>query len=183
MFELHSSAMFPIDDQAAFAEQDKLEFISLALQAERQFDDSFEGGAGADPSMQVHGSSERPFIRVSRGREFADAFSPDFFAKTFPSCFPYGRGGPQLADRNEAGEPENPLLRDMTLESWAKVVLQRHGGHCAQHPAFPCLQHACTVPEPVDRPGALEAVSFSTRRGNTPEVDGRAPTRGSEGDV
>ncbi|KAF6528270.1 hypothetical protein HZS61_008572 [Fusarium oxysporum f. sp. conglutinans] len=138
-FELRSSAMFPIDEQAAFAEQDKLEFISIALQAERQFDDRYEGVAGEAPSMQVHGSSGRPFIRVSHGREFADGFSPDYFPKTFPTCFPYGHGGPRAADRNEVGDPANPLIRDMTLESWAKVVLQRHGGHCAQHPAFSFL--------------------------------------------
>ncbi|KAL6406058.1 hypothetical protein AUP68_10619 [Ilyonectria robusta] len=139
VFELRSSAMFPIDDQATFPEQDKLEFIGLALQAEREFDDRYEGGVGEASSMQVHGSSERPFIRVSHGREFADGFSPDYFPKTFPSCFPYGRGGPRVADRNEVEDPANPLLRDMTLESWAKVVLQRHGGHCAQHPAFSFL--------------------------------------------
>jgi hypothetical protein len=139
LFELRSSAMFPIDDQAAFAEQDKLEFISLALQAEHQSDDNYEAGAGEASSMQVYGSSERPFIRVSRGSEFADAFSPDYFPKTFPCCFPYGRGGPQVAGRHEEGGPANPLLRDMTLESWAKVVLQRHGGHFAQHPVFAFL--------------------------------------------
>jgi hypothetical protein len=136
VFELRSSAMFPIDDQATFAEQDKLEFISLALEAERESDDRYEAGPGEAPSMQVYGSSERPFIRISRGSEFADAFSPDYFPKTFPSCFPYGRGGPRVADRNEEGGSVNPLLRDMTLESWAKVVLQRHGGHFAQHPMF-----------------------------------------------
>ena len=136
---LRSSAMFPIDDEAAFEEQDKLQFISLALQTERQFDDDYDAGVGEAPSMQVHGTSELPFIRVSRGRQFANAFTPDYFPKTFPSCFPYGLGGPQVADRSEAGGPANPLLRDMTLESWAKVVLQRHGGHYAQHPAFSFL--------------------------------------------
>jgi hypothetical protein len=139
LFELRSSAMFPIDDEAAFAEQDKLEFIGLALQAERESDDRYEDGAGEAPSMQVYGYSERPFIRVSHGSEFADAFSPDYFPKTFPSCFPYGRGGPRVADRNEQGGPADPLLRDMTLESWVKVVLQRHGGHFAQHPVFSFL--------------------------------------------
>jgi hypothetical protein len=117
VFELRTSAMFPIDDQAGFAEQDKLDFIGLALQAERQADDLYESGAGETPSMEVHGSSERPFIWVSRGSEFADGFSPDYFPKTFPTCFPYGRGGPRVADRNEEGNPENPLLRDMSLES------------------------------------------------------------------
>jgi hypothetical protein len=136
VFELRSSAMFPIDDQAAFAEQDKLEFISQALQAERESDDSFEAGAGEAPSMRVYASSERPFIRVSRGAEFADAFSPDYFPKTFPTCFPYGRGGPRVADRNEEGGPANPQLRDMTLESWAKFVLQRHGDILPSTPSF-----------------------------------------------
>jgi hypothetical protein len=139
VFELHSSAMFPIDDQAAFAEQDKLEFISLALQTKRESDDRYEVGAGESPSMQVYGSSERPFIRVSRGSEFADTLLPDYFPRTFPCCFPYGRGGPQVAGRNEEGGPANSLLRDMNLESWAKVVLQRHGGHFAQHPVFAFL--------------------------------------------
>jgi hypothetical protein len=55
VFELRSSAMFSIDDQAAFAEQDKLEFISLALQAERESDDRYDAGAGETPSMQVYG--------------------------------------------------------------------------------------------------------------------------------
>lgn len=123
VFKLRSSAMFPIDDQAVFAEQDKLEFISMALRTERQFDNSYETAVGEDPSMQIRGSSERPFIRVSRGREFADAFSPDYFPKTFPTCFPYSHGSPQAVDRTDGGEPASPLLRDMTLESWAKVVL------------------------------------------------------------
>jgi hypothetical protein len=120
VFELRASAMFPIDDQAAFAEQDKLEFISLALQAEREADDRYEARAGEVPTMQVYASSERPFIRVSRGSEFANAFSPDYFPKTFPCCFPCGRGGPRVADRNEEGDPADPLLRDMTLESWSR---------------------------------------------------------------
>lgn len=75
MFELRSSAMFSIDDQAAFAEQDKLELISSALRAEREFDDRYEAGAGEVPSMQHYGSSQRPFIRVSRGSEFVDPSS------------------------------------------------------------------------------------------------------------
>ncbi len=35
--------------------------------------------------------------------------------------------------------PAHPVLHDMTLESWAKAVLQRHGGHFSQHPAFSFL--------------------------------------------
>ncbi|KAK3350320.1 hypothetical protein B0T25DRAFT_570884 [Lasiosphaeria hispida] len=139
VFELRSSGMFPIDDHDISAEHDKLGFIGMALQAERQFDDGRDNGTGEGRPMEVHGSSERPFIRVLRGGEFADAFSPDYFPKTFPTCFPYGRGGPQVAGRNEEGETANHLVRHMALEPWAKVVLQRRGGQCAQHPAFSFL--------------------------------------------
>lgn len=38
-------------------------------------------------------------------------------------------GGPKVAERNESGGPVDPQLRDMSLESWAKTVLHRHGGH------------------------------------------------------
>lgn len=129
-----SDSVFP----AAFAEQNKLAFISQALQTEHQLDDDYNDCAGGGPSMEVHSSSGLPFIRVSRGRDFADAFSPDYFPKTFPTCFPYGRGGPK-ADRNESGDLADPLIRDIPLEAWTKVVLQRHGGQCAQHPAFSFL--------------------------------------------
>ena len=40
--------MFPIDTQAISAEHEKLGFIGMALQAERQFDDSRNGGVGED---------------------------------------------------------------------------------------------------------------------------------------
>lgn len=61
-FELQSLAMFLINDPAAFAEQDKLKFISMALRAERQFDDSYKTEVDKDLSIQIHGSSERLFI-------------------------------------------------------------------------------------------------------------------------
>ncbi|KAK8011882.1 hypothetical protein PG989_000142 [Apiospora arundinis] len=113
VFELRSTAMFPIDEEAALADQDKLAFIGHALEKERQGGSSHVGGEGEGetPSIEVRSSGERPFVRVLRGRDFADSFSPDFFPKTFPTCFPYGRGGPRAA------VAEGPL-RDMTLESW-----------------------------------------------------------------
>ncbi|KAK8859546.1 hypothetical protein PGQ11_010280 [Apiospora arundinis] len=119
VFELRSTAMFPIDEEAALADQDKLAFIGHALEKERQGGSSHVGGEGEGetPSIEVRSSGERPFVRVSRGRDFADSFSPDFFLKTFPTF------------------AEGPL-RDMTLESWAKAVLRRHGGRCSRHPAF-----------------------------------------------
>jgi hypothetical protein len=123
VFELRSSAMFPIGDLAVFAEQDKLDFISHALQAERQFDNHYERGVDKPPSMQIYRSSQRPFIRVSRGGRFTDALSPDYFPKTFPTYFPYSRGGPYITDENEVRQPTDSPLRKMTVETWVKAVL------------------------------------------------------------
>ena len=144
VFELRSSAMFPIDEQAAFAEPDKLEFISMALEAERQADDSYEASAGEAPSMRVYGSSELPFIRVSRGCEFADAFSRHYFPKTFPCCIPYGCGGPQVADRNEEGNPTNPLLRDMTLDRGPRLLCSDTAGIVLSTLCFPSSSSTCS---------------------------------------
>lgn len=92
VFKLHSSAIFSIDEQATFAEEDKLEFISLALQAECQFDDSYEGSAGEVLLIYIYSSSGYLFIRVLHRHKFADSFSPDYFLKTFSSYFSYSRG-------------------------------------------------------------------------------------------
>lgn len=93
VFELRTSVMFPINNQAAFTKQDKLEFISIALQTERQFNNSYKVAAalGKDPLMQIYGFSDYPFICVSRGCKFADSFSPNYFLKTFPTYFPFSR--------------------------------------------------------------------------------------------
>ena len=122
VFELRSTGMLPIDGEGELADQDKLYFVSQAFDAERQ-------------------SGERPFIRVWRGRDFADSLSPDFFPKTFPTCFPYGRGGSRAVRTNgpaRAADTES-ALRDMLLESRAKAVRLRHGGRFSRHSAFAFL--------------------------------------------
>ncbi|KAK8106682.1 PIF1-like helicase domain-containing protein [Apiospora kogelbergensis] len=122
VFELRSTGMFPIDGEGELGDQDKLYFVSQAFDAERQ--------SGETPSIYVRSCGERPFIRVWRGRDFADSLSPDFFPKTFPTCFPYGRGGSRAVRANgPAGAADTEsAVRDMSLESWAKAVLLRHGG-------------------------------------------------------
>ncbi|KAK8121490.1 Helitron helicase-like domain at N-terminus-domain-containing protein [Apiospora kogelbergensis] len=122
VFELRSTGMLPIDGEGELADQDKLYFVSQAFDAERQ-------------------SGERPFIRVWRGRDFADSLSPDFFPKTFPTCFPYGRGGSRAVRTNgpaRAADTES-AVRDMSLESRAKAVRLRHGGRFSRHSAFAFL--------------------------------------------
>lgn len=90
VFKLRPSGIFPIDNQAISVYYNKLGFISIVLQVKRQFNNSYEGSTGKARPIEVHSSSKLPFIRVLRSCKFADAFSPDYFPKTFPTCFPCG---------------------------------------------------------------------------------------------
>ncbi|KAF1809820.1 hypothetical protein P152DRAFT_476222 [Eremomyces bilateralis CBS 781.70] len=98
------------------------------------------------------GNGAEPYIVVNRGEDFADPFDVRFFAKTFPALFPLGRGGPLQADESiqdaagerdvgiEAGRARDLISsRNMGLVTWAKLVLQRHGGRFASHPIFAFL--------------------------------------------
>ncbi len=101
-----------------------------------------------------------------------------------PAVFPYGRGGPYPPDHNEMGEVANGLLRGMTLLSWAKVVLQRHGGHCAQHPAFSFLvfnMHLRSQNRRIAQ-GRLKRSAFRRIEGLHQRLTPRASSRGAEGD-
>uniref|UniRef100_A0A0D2Y8C6 ATP-dependent DNA helicase n=1 Tax=Fusarium oxysporum (strain Fo5176) TaxID=660025 RepID=A0A0D2Y8C6_FUSOF len=74
-------------------------------------------------------------------------------AKTFPSLFPLGKGGPRQAEEHskDATGQVHPIFeleaaaqhlvssRNMSLEAWVKMVIQRHGGRFATHPVFPFL--------------------------------------------
>ncbi|KAM4064210.1 PIF1-like helicase [Hirsutella rhossiliensis] len=91
------------------------------------------------------GGDGEPYIQVRRGEDFADSADASFFAKAFPTLFPFGLGGPRLADEDAAGESAGPSVgnqgaqaervaeglmstRNMKLQAWADVVLRRHGG-------------------------------------------------------
>ncbi|KAM5349348.1 hypothetical protein ACJ41O_005853 [Fusarium nematophilum] len=106
-----------------------------------------------------HRPGLEPYISVSRGEDFADSFDPWFFAKAFPSLIPFGYGGPRLAEeslmRSDGGRnagfgevaaagaeaaAQNLLSsRNMSLTTWADVVLRRHGGRFATHHIFAFL--------------------------------------------
>ncbi|KAI8676065.1 ATP-dependent DNA helicase [Fusarium keratoplasticum] len=109
------------------------------------------------------GSGLEPYISVSRGEDFSDSSDPCFFAKTFPTLIPFGCGGPRLAeesiaisdDRRGTGVDEGAVAgaataaevaarsllssRNMSLATWAEVVLRRHGGRFATHHVFAFL--------------------------------------------
>ncbi|PVH91107.1 hypothetical protein DM02DRAFT_706769 [Periconia macrospinosa] len=96
-----------------------------------------------------HGGASEPYILVSRGETFADSHDVRFFAKTFPTLFPVGDGGPRqaeesLADLAQVVDGEASIQaesaacsivssRNLGLGTWAREVLQRHGGRFARH--------------------------------------------------
>ncbi|KAL4403586.1 hypothetical protein CABS03_15038 [Colletotrichum abscissum] len=76
------------------------------------------------------------YIVSSRSGDFADSNDPDFFPKTFPCLFPWGRGGPRILEEegdDEYGpESDEPHVRKgykpngFYLRTWARLCLQRH---------------------------------------------------------
>ncbi|KAJ3550947.1 hypothetical protein NPX13_g11445 [Xylaria arbuscula] len=133
IYATSSSAMFPFDRPAVFDEADKLSFLSDAIQTSR---DAHPAGAG-EYGIGVKTTGQLPFIRVERGADFADNLHPDFFPRTFPTLFPWGKGGPKIVpDPNCCLHGSVKPTRNHSLTSWGKYVLQRHGGRFATHPVF-----------------------------------------------
>lgn len=136
VYETSTSGMFPLDGPTAFAEVDKLSFLAEAIKTSQpRCDDDAEPS-----SMMVHTAGDQPLIRVERGADFADNLHEDFFPRTFPKLFPWGRGGPKALSKPEGDlrDASQPVQRSTnhSLNYWAKYVLQRHGGRFATHPVF-----------------------------------------------
>ncbi|KAM6504652.1 hypothetical protein FSOLCH5_015387 [Fusarium solani] len=153
--EVTSSGMFALDGPPDVADVDKLRFAC----------DAVGGGAGdghRGPGVWVgssvggrrgHVDGSEPYIHVRRGDDFADTFEASFFAKTFPTLLSFGVGGPWLveeatlepvrgpADIPGAEAAARDLLssRNMSLRTWADIVLRRHGGRFATHHIFAFL--------------------------------------------
>ncbi|RSL79701.1 hypothetical protein CEP52_017489 [Fusarium oligoseptatum] len=162
--EISSSGMFALDGRPDIADAERLRYVYDAL---RHDDARHEMRAGT-----WAGSAE--------GEDFADPFDAPFFAKTFPTLFSVGTGGPRQAEESigDAAEEVHGAVdaearaqilvssRNMTLETWAKVVLQRHGGRFATHHVFAFLVFNMGVRSRNRRVSMLSAT-----RENFPEVE------------
>ncbi|KAM4066757.1 PIF1-like helicase [Hirsutella rhossiliensis] len=155
--EITSSGMFALDGPPEVSDAEKLRFACNAV-----------GGDGAEndrkgPRAWIRSAEagqegtdvREPYIHVCRGDEFADSLDASFFAKTFPTLLPFGFGGPRLAEEvilgpegrsiggTAAGEETaaRDLLssRNISLRTWAGIVLRRHGGRFATHTIFSFL--------------------------------------------
>jgi hypothetical protein len=133
VFELTSTGMFSLDDPNIFDEETKLNFIANALETEFQLQ---YPDIDQDPSIRIESGSQQPFINVSHGSEFANSHDKDFFPKTFPSLFPFGRGGPKGEQTDMGNLQSISHSKSLSLKYWANTLLRRHGGRFATHPMF-----------------------------------------------
>ena len=149
--EINSSGMFALDARPEVADTEKLQYVCDAL-GKDSFNDqtmrnSWPGSAQVRQGHEHENGASEPYIVVSRGEEFADSSDPRFFAKAFPTLFPVGNGGPRQAEESNADATvERDVMvrnlvssRNMSLETWARLVLQRHGGRFANHHVFAFL--------------------------------------------
>lgn len=148
--EISSSGMFALDARPDVADTEKLQYVCEALGQDRfsgrTMGSSWSGSAQVQHHQHAHGASE-PYIVVSRGEEFADSSDPRVFAKTFPTLFPLANGGPRQAEESnvdvaiEADAMARKFVssRNMSLGTWARLVLQRHGSRFANHHVFAFL--------------------------------------------
>ena len=180
--EIISSGMFALDAYPGVGDDEKLDRVYESLVQERRCQRSETAAEAQMPrlSLAQHSRTQEPYISVSRGSDFADSLDIRFFARTFPTLFPFGEGGPCRAgedaeDTNEGAaanlEGESAarwlvLSRTMTLEAWARAVLRRHGGRFATHHIFAFLVFNINVRSRNRRVSML-----SVSRKDFPEVE------------
>lgn len=142
LIEMVSTGMLGLDETADHGPRERLRWVQASLD---QTDGRHRGKKRrrSEGGIGYFAGTTEPFIINQRGEEYVDSNDPDFFPKTFPCLFPWGRGGPKLAEDAGVGFTDVHSScgqdRNFTLRSWARLVLQRHGGLFATHPAFPFL--------------------------------------------
>ncbi|KAM4061647.1 PIF1-like helicase [Hirsutella rhossiliensis] len=183
--EITSSGMFALDGPPGVSDAEKVRFACNAVGGDGAEDDrpgprAWIRSAGAGRGgMDVR----EPYIHVGRGDEFADSLDASFFAKTFPTLLPFGCGGPRLAEEvilgsegtvnsratavgDETAARDLLSSRNMSLRTWAGIVLRRHGGRFATHAIFSFLVFNMDVRSRNRRVSML-----SVTRKNFPEVE------------
>ncbi|KID83958.1 arrestin domain-containing protein [Metarhizium guizhouense ARSEF 977] len=153
VIEIHASGMFALDGRPEVTDTEKLRFTYEAIGRNAGRKEAEKGGKAAASATLQFPKDREPFIQVSRGDHFADKLDTWFFPKAFPTLFPWGSGGPLLADEAlldiggnscsadgaETGAAGLLASRNMSLRTWADVVLRRHGGRFANHRIFAFL--------------------------------------------
>jgi hypothetical protein len=93
--EVSASGMFALDALSDVENTEKLQYVYEALGPKTATVNSVRAhGQWAGSADVRSGGTSEPYIVMSRGEEFADSHDAWFFAKTFPTLFPFGAGGP-----------------------------------------------------------------------------------------
>ncbi len=154
--EVSASGMFALDAVPDVQDAEKLQYVYDALGRNTSSVEGVHGeGRWAGSAHIRSGGMSEPYIVVSRGEEFADSHEAWFFAKAFPTLFPFGLGGPRQVEESISGmSADTPILmpvsqeplargavtsRNLSLKAWSRIVLQRHGGRFATHKVFAFL--------------------------------------------
>ncbi|CVL08147.1 uncharacterized protein FMAN_14189 [Fusarium mangiferae] len=174
-----SSDMFSLDGRLDIPEAEKLRYLVESM-GEVGPGEHTHGSTWKGSAKVRHGGAVEHYIVIFRGEVFADSFDTWFLAKTFPSLFPLGNGGPREAEEysKDAAGPVHPTFeleaaeqhlvssRNMGLEAWLKMVIQRHGGRFATHPVFSFLVFNIGV-----RSRNRRVSMASMRRSDFPDVE------------
>jgi hypothetical protein len=128
--EMVSTGMLGLDETADYGPRERLRLFRAGLD---QTDRRHRGKKRRrnDDGIGYFAGTMEPFIINRRGEEYPDSNDPDFFPKTFPCLFPWGRGGPRSAGEAGVGftgvSSSRSQDRNFTLQGWARLLLQRHG--------------------------------------------------------
>lgn len=145
--ELISSGYISPNSVEIVSDVDKLHYLSNAINSEMNTSSLGDNGDEADVADDPRNGFQadelpgiyKPYVRVSRGSEFADSLDPFFFAKMSVKLFPTGRGGPKRLNLDDTLEQDIKASRgqgNFALEHWTRIVLQRDDGLFSEHPVF-----------------------------------------------
>ena len=172
--------MFALDAHPDVQDAQKLQYTWESLNQSLNRDSDKINNKRTGLIVEQQKDTGQPYIAVSRGGEFADSLDKHFFAKTFPTLFPVGKGGPRQAEERVAGMVESDVVymdqettarrvvssRNISLGTWARLVIERHGGRFATHHVFGFLVFNIQV---KSRNRNVSMLSVS--RKNFPEVE------------
>ncbi|GJC89505.1 hypothetical protein ColLi_12343 [Colletotrichum liriopes] len=131
--ELKSTGMMGAAGAGEYSPQERLRLLRNAtLEGGQQRRGRKPTSSNAEGNRVTYDDGMRPYIISQRGEDPADTNDSDFFPKTFPCLFPWGRGGPRPLDSTDADKQDHEAFgsnkpKGFDLRRWARVMLQRHG--------------------------------------------------------
>jgi hypothetical protein len=131
--ELVSTGLMATEAEGEYSPRERLRILRKALTIGGR---RYRGRKprGERQGVTLWGNDMEPYIINRHGEDLVNPNDVDFFPKTFPCLFPWGRGGPKaLEDEEEQHEFEAQKggvaykTHNFYLRTWARHLLRRHG--------------------------------------------------------